>query len=149
MEQKKIFLIFFKLVLILFYFLIIIFIVVLYYSFPSNSFCININSQELKSSSNFGIHSIYIENDSISEYYRIVWEKEESAPKIVRLRSIQDGYVIYKGWEDKKLDIKRLILKPNSVYTFIRHEANCAASFKVRIITDEKSNIKNASNICD
>jgi len=124
-------------------------ILVLYYCCPSNEFCIDLNTYELKSCSDVGIYSIYIENDSINEYCEILWEKQERAPKYINLNSVQKGYSVYLYLEGKKIDTNKLILKPNSIYKIKRHDVGDAGSFIIKIFTDSKGNIKNSDEPCN
>jgi hypothetical protein len=51
--------------------------------------------------------------------------------------------------EEKKIDTNKLILKPNSIYTFERHDVGDAGPFIIKIFTDSKGNIKNSDGPCN
>jgi len=126
------------------------FIMILFEACYSNRIYFDINKQSIVSCSPNRIRQLYISNDSSSETYFIVWEKaSSSAPKTIDLKNIQEGYIIYKGWDRKQIALTEFKLSGLAVYTISRMQGD-AGSYTINVSTDKKGDIvKSSRTSCD
>lgn len=115
----------------------------------SNAIYFDVAKQSVNSCNPKGIRQLYIDKDSSRETYLLVWEdKINEVPKVINIKSIK-GYFVYKGWNRKQISINEFKLSPLSCYTFDRAQGD-AASYKIKVWTDEFGNIKKTSKgSCD
>jgi len=109
----------------------------LFTSCYNNSVCFDVKNQSIKSCDHSGIMKIYLENDSLKEFYYINWIDSVNSPPItINLEKIEKGYNIYSGWNQQQVFIKTLKLSSSSEYLITRSHGD-ASAFKIKIRTDK------------
>jgi len=122
------------------------FILIVLISCNSNAIYFDIETQSLQSCNSKGIKRIYVEDESSTETYLISWtDTVSTAPDNIKLKNIQCGYNIYKGWKDEQINAYNFKLLPSKAYVIKRVQGD-ASSFKIKIWTDNSGNISKTSH---
>jgi hypothetical protein len=120
-------------------------IAILFLSCSNNSIYFDIKQQCIKSCNSNRLEKIYIESDSLKEFYYLNWVGSvNKAPDEINLKKINDGYNIYKGWNQQLIFVKALNLSPYTEYSIAKSQAD-ASTFRIKIRTDKRGYVKWAS----
>lgn len=105
--------------------------------FKSNEIYFDIGDQSIKSCNSQGLYKLDIQNDSLNEFYSIIWkDSTKDSPKILKITNIDAGYKIFKGWERNPIPNSNFHLKKYSSYAIEKSQGD-ATPFKVKLFTDE------------
>ena len=102
----------------------------------SNAINYDVKSQMIMSCSPKGMEHIDIKNDSLNDYYSIVWtDVTKNAPRYIDLKNIQKGFSIYKGWNDEPISVSDFKLHFLTKYTIAKPGGD-AATYLIQVWTD-------------